>query len=174
MTNEEYLDHVGRITQGAWRAVNYLSVKIIERVFNDNSVFLLHIDNKPIVSSSRYDLLYHKQIAEFEGEVLLTGLGLGIGLLLAEHNPKITAVDVIEINPHVGIALQGTYPNTPKLRNFIVGNAETPSVLSLGTYGNIFIDHRQLDYPDELLDVYRQHGNVITGYSEGMRLMETH
>jgi hypothetical protein len=74
------------------------SVKIHKGAFGD--AFVLHIDDICNMTTFAVDILDHRMIFEGAfGDVLLTGLGLGLGALLAYHNSNVNSITVIENNP---------------------------------------------------------------------------
>lgn len=59
----------------------------------------LFIDGDCYMTNSAPDLLDHRRIfEEAEGDILLTGYGLGLGVILADLNPKVNTVTVVENN----------------------------------------------------------------------------
>jgi len=74
-----------------------ISVEKQKGAFGD--VYVLHIDKLCYMTTYPADILDHRTILEEAyGDILLTGLGLGVGVVFAYHNPKVSSITVIENN----------------------------------------------------------------------------
>jgi hypothetical protein len=64
--------------------------------------FELWIDEAIWMTTGSIDLLDHRVVYdEFYGDILLTGFGLGLGVRLAQLNPRVNSITVVEINPTI-------------------------------------------------------------------------
>jgi hypothetical protein len=106
--------------------------------------FVLHFGDLCYMTTSGQDLCDHAKILqEAKGDVLLTGLGLGVGILLADLNPNITRVTVVEINEHV-INLIGSQVAAACTRikpRFIHADADIYAFGTKEHYDFAFVDH---------------------------------
>ena len=107
---DDQIDYLVRVLNSVvfpWTAldVDDVQLKLEPGAFGD--VFTLYIGGLCYMTTSAPDLLDHRSILEqARGDILLTGLGLGVGILLANLNENVTSITVIENHPlilkHIG------------------------------------------------------------------------
>ncbi len=103
--------------------------------------FVLNIDNQCYMTTSAPDLLDHQSILQASGDILLTGFGLGLGVLYANANPNVKSATILEQNKDVieHIAPMVLAKCTNKPINIIECDANTWNPDKQYNFG--FIDH---------------------------------
>lgn len=111
----------------------------------------LWIDGFNWMNTNEIDLLDHSCIlTDFNGHVLLTGLGLGLGILYAEKNPKVHEITVIENDLRVISAVLPMLPDIKKDLTVLVRDADEVD-FSQYKFDCAFIDHAKKDPPIETI-----------------------
>lgn len=161
MNDEKYLSYVKTLLHDVHFPVRSGDVEIRRIDHPDHYVHVLFVDDAPIVSTSEADLMYHKCLAtNCAGNVLLTGYGLGIAALLAQHNVFVDTITIIEKNVDVARVLsQLVTPKLTKLKNLYIADANTAIPHELFDYS--FIDHDNT-YDKDLIDQYRECSVALT------------
>jgi hypothetical protein len=102
---------------------------------------MLVVDGFMWMGTTPCDLLDHRKILEATGDVILTGLGLGLGVLFASLNPQITSITVVELDQRV---IDYVWPmvkmKLSKPAKIIKANADEFVCLP-GQYSFAFLDH---------------------------------
>ena len=98
----DYLCRVLNEVKFPWECFEDGNVKIQTHPGAIGNVFVLTINDQCYMTTSPPDLLDHAcLLIEASGNVLLTGLGLGVGVLLCNANRNVSSVTIIENNPVV-------------------------------------------------------------------------
>lgn len=94
------------------------------------------------MNSNPIDLLDHRRILdEASGDVLLTGLGLGLGVLFANANPLVESITVIERDERVARLVWPMVARRLKTRCwFVLADADTYDYSS-ENYSFAYVDH---------------------------------
>lgn len=97
----EQMDYLARVLEKItfpWHEFSKNNVEIIQQ--NGNwRISTLNINGNCYMTNSAPDLLDHRRIfEEAKGNILLTGYGLGLGILLSDLNPNVNTVTVVENN----------------------------------------------------------------------------
>lgn len=142
---DEQIDYLVEVkNKMAWPWVCFkdgdVEVMSTQGCFDD--VFVLKIKGICTMTTHAYNLIEHRSIYEqASGDVLLTGLGLGLCVLLCDINEKINSVTVIENNTTI---IKNIMPLILKSCNRVVpiviehdANTWTPSKI----FDFAFIDH---------------------------------
>lgn len=94
----QYLDALLGQIVFPWHPFSQDNVEIVQHDGNWKISSLL-IDGNCYMTNSAPDLLDHRKIfEEAEGDILLTGYGLGLGVILADLNLKVNTITVVENN----------------------------------------------------------------------------
>ncbi len=103
--------------------------------------WVLEIDKMCWMATAPIDLYSHKCILdEMHGSVCLTGLGIGVGLIFAEANPRIDSVVIVEKDERVAEAIWNIHydrGNIQKSRLLITDADEC----EFEGFDCVFIDH---------------------------------
>lgn len=168
----DYLHFVLNNMAYPWAPFSDGNVSLASEVGAWRDNFTLTIDGLCYMTTQGVDLLDHAKILEeATGDILLTGCGLGVGVLLADLNTNVQSVTILELNP---IILSNIAPLltascqriTPK---FIECDANT-WMLSR-SFDFTFIDHAHARADDAR---YREQiPNVVNWYDERLALEAT-
>lgn len=109
---------------------------------HDWTISSLFIDGACYMTNSAPDLLDHRKILEdAEGDVLLTGYGLGLGVIFANMNHKVNTITVIENN---SVIIETIGPMVNSVYNRIMTEvlcADADAWIPSKSYDFAFIDH---------------------------------
>lgn len=119
--------------------------------------YALQVDTIQWMTTHDIDLLDHQIIQKQLGRnIILTGLGLGVGIIMADMNPTVQTVTVVENDARV---IDVVLPMVlPKLNRVHVQLIETDAN-TLNTnqqYDFAFLDHAEGTVPDETVAMYQQ------------------
>lgn len=98
-TNEqlEFVLHIYNETAWPWECIECENMCVTKSKILNHDVYILNIDDMCYMTTLPADIIDHRSIYEdAQGSVLLTGLGLGLGVVLSCKNPKVDCVTVVE------------------------------------------------------------------------------
>lgn len=147
----EWLSRVVPATSDIWQVGRLDGVEL--RAEADGR-FALYIDGLCYMTSNNPDLLDHLPILiEAHGHVLLTGLGMGLGLLYADLNKRIESVTVVELDPRVIELISPMVLPSLKQPPKII-NADANTLKPLTQYDWVFLDHAHARVDADAVDRY--------------------
>jgi protein-L-isoaspartate O-methyltransferase len=129
----------------------------------------LFVDGFNWMNTNPIDVMDHSSILNMTGTLLLTGLGLGVGVVYALHNEAITAITVVEKDQRVVDAivplLRAQYPEIDAKLTVVVADADTYALDR--QYDYAFLDHHVKHIPDGVAARYHEHCRlVVTWWNE--------
>lgn len=131
------------------------------------TAYSLFIDDLCWMTSNALDLLDHRSILEDAyGDVLLTGLGMGLGVIYAAENPQVTSITVIERDQRI---LDLIVPMLSHLTfSVIIADADE---YAAGEYDFVFIDHAYARPDQDVIDKLSElASNSVVWFDERMKL----
>jgi hypothetical protein len=146
-----------------------VSVSTISSVIGES--YVLKINDLCYMTTTPADILDHRSIYETAtGNILLTGLGLGLGFLMATHNTRVDSITVVESNSVVLKTIAPMLPvsNVSDVR-FIEHDADTwnPDM----HFDFAYIDHA---YSRANSERYCEHSDIVVNwYDERVKLEAT-
>lgn len=168
----EFVLHVCNTIGWPWDCVELENLSISTENSAVGIAYVLKIAGLCYMTTLPADILDHRSIYEIaHGSILLTGLGLGLGVLMANQNPHVDSIVVVE-NNH--IVLETIVPMLEKNQlmkrvEFICADANEwePGV----RFDFAYIDH---DYGRANSERYQKYASyVVNWYDERMKLEET-
>lgn len=130
------------VVSGAWSELDEdgLILKSSPGRFSD--IHSLTIDGFGWMNSNPVDLLDHRKILDqASGDVLLTGLGLGLGVLFANANPLVESITVIEKDERVARLVWPMVSQRLQTRCwFVLADADSYNYSS-ESYSFAYVDH---------------------------------
>lgn len=164
----EWLPRAYELVSGAWSEVSSdgLELRCAPGRFGD--VWSLCLDGFNWMNTNPVDLLDHRKVLEeASGDVLLTGLGLGVGVLFASANPAVTSITVIEsdrrVDKHVWPQLAR---RLGKPGGIVITDADTHDY-SKHRYDFAFVDHTREAPPlDTLVRIGMASNRVVVWWDE--------
>lgn len=146
-----WLDEIAPAFFGIWDEIDTRGLVIKKELDR----FALHVDGIQWMTSHNIDLLDHRPIQRaFSGDIILTGLGLGVGILMADLNPKVNTVTVVENDSRV---IDAVMPMVlPKLSRVHVQLIETDAdnLNTCQVFDFAYLDHAQQRVPDQTVKMY--------------------
>ena len=95
----EFLLKIRNMIDWPWQCFACDNVSISKEKSAIGDAYVLKINDLCYMTTFPVDILDHRSIYEIaHGHVLLTGLGLGLGVLFACHNHKVNSITVVENN----------------------------------------------------------------------------
>lgn len=153
-------------------------LEIKEEFINHQQSFSLFIDGIPWMTTQDIDLKDHSSIDSASGKIVLTGLGLGVGVIKAALNYRITDIMIIEIDdrvikyvwPMVQKNLQLVFNRTDRLIPINLLKTNADDVVPIG-YDFAFLDHYKENIPDNIIRIYKKEVPiVVTWWEERLKL----
>lgn len=130
------------VVSGAWSKLAEDGLNLTSAPGRFSDVYSLTIDGFGWMNSNPIDLLDHRRILdEASGDVLLTGLGLGVGVLFANANPNVESITVLEKDERVARLIWPMVSQRLQTRCwFVLADADEYDY-SPESYNFAFIDH---------------------------------
>lgn len=149
----DWLPQAYGVISDTWSDVNEDGLKLTRSPGRFGDVWSLCIDDFNWMNTNPVDLLDHRTILKGAvGDVLLTGLGLGLGVIFANANPNISSITVIEsdwrVHRHV---LPMVARRLQKPARIFVADADTYDY-SKESYDFAFIDHAREAPPTDTVE----------------------
>jgi len=125
----------------------------------------LYVDGDCAMTTMPEDLLDHRSILEeAEGSVLLTGLGLGVGVSFALANQEVIKVTVVEKDGEVIDAIWPLFKDEARAE---VIHVDADTFEPDEAFDFAYLDHRVLgDVPQESKDYFRARIPVVKVWAE--------
>lgn len=144
---------------------------VIQHPFNS---WALIVDGFNWMNTNPIDLVDHQTILEAEGDLVITGLGLGVGIVYALHNENVQWITVIERDQRVVDAmvplLQAKYPNFDGKVQILLEDADDFNFPY--NYDFAFLDHHKKEIPEPVIARYQEHcTRVVTWWDETQKWM---
>lgn len=99
---EAFIKQIMSVINWPWLCFSNNDLSIEKKIGKFGDVFVLRICGVCYMTTNAPDLLDHASIyTQASGDVLLTGLGLGLGVLYASANPLVESITVVENNENV-------------------------------------------------------------------------
>lgn len=118
-------------------------------------VFSLFVDGFNWMNTNPIDLLDHSIIDTMSGNVILTGLGMGIGMLYADRNPNITSVCIVEKDTRVVYAVwDKVFSRLESPDKFVLVVADANTYVPAIQFDHAYIDHCAQETPQPVKDHY--------------------
>ena len=151
-----FLSEVYSVIHDVWEPYDSDGVALVPSPGLVGTQYTLNIDGICNMTSGPIDLLDHCSILErATGDVVLTGLGLGIGVLFADHNPRITSVTVVECDRRVIVAVWPLLYQALKRISPRLVVADANRWIPDQTYDFAFLDHAaSARTSDEIIGLY--------------------
>jgi len=167
----EFLMHVCNTIHWPWSCFEQDDVSITAQDSALGTSYVLKINDLCYMTTFPADILDHRSIYELaKGDVLLTGLGLGLGVLFACENPLVDSVTVIENNDVVMSKIAPLFVGEcySKVR-FVNHDADTwlPDM----HFDFAYIDHAYSRANSERYEPYSD--MVVNWYDERVKLEQT-
>lgn len=164
----DYLRSTYPLVNNAWNTANVNGIKITKTEGRFGYVYNFLIDNFGWMFTNPIDLLDHKKIlTDYSGDILFTGLGLGLCVVFANNNPKINSITIVEKEQRV-IDLMSSMLNLEKA-NIICADADTYTPTR--TYDYIFLDHAKEKPNQDVINSYSNYSpNVDIWYDIYMQV----
>ncbi len=176
-TQRKWLDGVVPQIAGRWREVDGqdgVSVRPSMQGYGNRSyeAHELWIDELCWMTTNPEDLLDHAPISlQGKGSVLLTGLGMGLGVRLASMNSNVTKITVVEQDIRVlNLMLPFLSDVAPGLVTYVLEDAET--FTSEERFDYAYLDHQFERVGQETVDRYRTFCDDITSWREERDVLE--
>lgn len=169
----DYLRMVYDVIQFPWKCFKDDNVEVQKHQGAFGDVFVLLIDGQCYMTTSPHDLLDHAcLITEASGSVLLTGLGLGLGILLCDANSVVSSITVVENNPLVIKYIAPViYQNTTRITPTVIA-ADANTWVPNQYFDFAYIDHHACDRMDS--ERYHQYcSRVVNWHDERTKLEAT-
>lgn len=96
-----FIREASRWCQGLWSPLEADGVSIRQRPGRFGMISELYIDGEYWMGTSPQDLLDHRAVLAFEGDVLATGFGLGLVALYCSRNPKVNSLTIVESDERI-------------------------------------------------------------------------
>lgn len=169
----EWLPKIYRDCSGIWHEsrADGVSIDRIPGRFGD--IFSLSIDGLVWMCTNPSDYLDHRRIlTEARGKVLLTGLGLGMGLVFCSMNPAVEAATVVEKDPRVANAVMPMLSNLNLAVDLVVADAD--EFIPDGRYDFAYIDHAYAQPPPSTVERLSMSAEVaVTWWDEFQEVMSS-
>lgn len=136
-----------------------------------SDIWSLWVDGFNWMNTNPIDFLDHKAIAEASGSVLLTGLGLGLGVLLASANPDVSEITVLEKDQRIIDHIWPMIEPHSRATTLIFADADSyePSAFDFA-----YLDHAETAIAPEVKDAYLAScSQVATWYEEYAKVLES-
>jgi hypothetical protein len=145
-----------------WQEINSNGVKVEILQGRFGNVVQFFVDDFGWMFTNPIDLMDHKKIlTQYSGNILFTGLGLGLCIVFANHNPNINSVTVIEKEQRV-IDVIAPMLDLSKT-SIICADADNYTLSS--NFDFIFLDHAKERPEDSVIQRYTNYSaNVDNWY----------
>lgn len=172
---KEFVDKIRPHLGGIWKEVDNGRLSITYTGHTRPPFWSLVIDEFGWMYTSDIDLLDHSVILEVSGSVLLTGFGLGLGVIYCHLNENIKSVSIVEFDQDV---IDIVVPMVlPTLRsdlevNIIRHNADT--WIPDKEYDLIYLDHHKETVPLEVINVYKSYASQLVNWGDEVKKYNGH
>jgi len=167
-TQADYVNLRRRQFANVWKEFELGGLKI---TFARN-VWCLNIEGFDWMCTNDIDFLDHACIDAFDGDVILTGLGLGLGVLYAACNPRIRSVDILEADQRVIDAVWPMLQETGLLSDrFSLIKCDADRFEASKRYDFAFLDHAKRNVPTSTLQYFESiSSETLTWWDEMQKL----
>ena len=155
-----FLEKIVPATQHIWREYEAGDIAVVKSEGRFGDVFSLFVGSTNWMNTNPIDYLDHAKILnDFAGNVLLTGMGLGLGLVYCSMNPEVRSVTVCEKDRRIiELAHALVVPHIRHIRSglhvkYVEGDATNYELV--GRFDCAFLDHAEAKIAEGVVDGYR-------------------